>query len=170
MRQEEQSQVEHLKSLGDVALPWKRQTSSSPLQSVFLCLLVYGRCPEATRSWNIKLCHGGSGQLWALSCSGSLPGVEVAAGMQVWKKAPQLIFWDKQPLAPSEAEEKLWSLYFWDHVLHRMLAFDWLQSSTGENHELKQFLLAVTEGAETEKLKLKAAKLKVTTGWKNMLK
>lgn len=61
-------------------------------QSVFLCVgLCMGGCPEGRGTWNIKPCHGGSAQLWALSCSGSLPGVEVAAGVaQVWKKDPQL--------------------------------------------------------------------------------
>lgn len=53
------------------------------------CLLgcVGGGCPEGRGTWNIKPCHGSSAQPWALSCSGSLSGVEVAAGVaQVWKR------------------------------------------------------------------------------------
>ena len=77
-RQGQQSQVEFLKT--------EEQLSS---RSVFLFVgLWWGEDGlRAGATWNIKPCHSSSAQLSALSCSGSLSGVEVAAGMaQVWKK------------------------------------------------------------------------------------
>lgn len=88
VRQGQQSQVERLKSEEDVALPRQRQRCCPPPKVCF-CLLgrVGGGCPEGWGTWNIKPCHGSSAQLWALSRSGSLSGVEVAGGVaQVWKR------------------------------------------------------------------------------------
>lgn len=46
-----------------------------------------GGRPEGRGTWNIKPRHGSSVQLWAMSCSGSLPGVEVVVTVaQVWKR------------------------------------------------------------------------------------
>ena len=89
-------------------------------QSVFLFVgLCMGGCPEGRGTWNIKPCHGGSAQLWALSCSGSLPGVEVAAGVVKVLKRPLslLLFTLLGRTAPFHvrAGGNVFVTFFWNH-------------------------------------------------------
>lgn len=123
-RQREQSQSEHLKVLGNDALPWQRQTCSS-VPEVCFCVLgcVWEDALRAQEPGTLGLAMAAqpSSEPWAAlaACLGWRWRWGWHRFREDLSARHSSLIWDTQPRCLTELVETLLPLYFWNHVRHR---------------------------------------------------